>query len=121
ISLFDAEFWIYDYDSDGVMDPDEVLWIHDGIDNVDGGDGYDTLDLSGIAPIPGYTGAVSIALAASTWSVLGGSATIASVERIAGTQDHDTNRGQSVGEHLDGQGGDDTLNGLGGRDVLIGG
>src|SRR5690606_2405040 len=121
IVLSGAEFWISDDDSDGVMDADEVLWSHDGIDNIDGGGGYDTLDLSGLAPAPGYTGAVSIDLAARTWSGLGGSATIEGIERIAGTQDGDTIRGWIAAEYLDGQEGDDTLNGRGGEDTLIGG
>jgi Ca2+-binding RTX toxin-like protein len=120
VRLASTTYWV-DYDENGEVGPGEVEWSADGIDNVDGGDGFDTLDLSGIAPAAGFSGAVNINLATGNWSGPGGGATIAGVERVVGTQDNDSVTGSVGADQLDGQGGNDTLQGGGGADSVAGG
>ena len=98
------------------------------IDDVDGGVGIDTLDLSdmdGTGGPGGTSGAAIINLAAGTWDLTsgsGGARTIAGIEIVRGTQLGDTITGGAALEHLFGNGGDDMLSGVGpGADRLWGG
>jgi len=85
------------------------LFIHgDGefIDNLAGGAGDDTLDLSAAV---GAGEEVNIDQAAGTWSGLNSGVTIAGFEHIIGTQEDDTIDGGNTTRTIDGQGGDDIL------------
>ena len=89
------------------------------IDNVDGGGGADTLDLSAIT-----SRGAAIDLNAGTWDLspsFGGPATIVSMERITGTAVGDTITGSAVNETFNGGGGADVLNGGAGADTINGG
>ncbi|MCW5733179.1 MAG: calcium-binding protein [Enhydrobacter sp.] len=89
------------------------------IDNVDGGAGADTLDLSAITS----RGAV-IDFGAGTWDLspsFGGPATIVSVERVTGTAVNDSVTGAAANEVFNGGSGDDVLSGAAGLDQLKGG
>ena len=98
------------------------------IDDVDGGVGSDTLDLSdmdGTGGPGGTSGAAIVNLAAGTWDLTsgsGGARTIAGIEIVRGTQLGDTITGGAGVETLFGNGGADTLSGVGaGADRLWGG
>ncbi|MBC7987058.1 MAG: pre-peptidase C-terminal domain-containing protein [Sphingomonadaceae bacterium] len=111
----------YDIDSVNGGDGDDRIGILDGefIDNVDGGLGVDTLDLSNIQ---GVSEAVNIDLGAGTFTGLGGSTTIASIESVLGTQRDDTlDAGGIGGVTLDGGLGDDQINGYINNQTLLGG
>ena len=98
------------------------------IDDVVGGAGSDTLDLSdmdGTGGPGGTSGAAIINLATGTWDLTtgsGGARTIAGIEVVRGTQLGDVITGGAALEHLFGNGGADTLSGVGpGADRLWGG
>ncbi len=106
-------------DIDGGNGDDSIL-IFDGefIDNIDGGDDTDTLNLSNIVT-PGEE--VNINLAAGTFDGLGPQTTITGVEIIVGTQLNDTLTGSIGADWLIGSGGDDIISGGFGNDTLNGG
>ena len=87
-------------------DGDDVFIHGNGefIDNLDGGAGTDTLDLS-----DEITFAVDIDQGAGTWTGLGGTRTIGGIEEIIGTQGNDTIDGGNIARVIDGQGGNDFL------------
>jgi serralysin len=98
----------------------DVFVMLDGkfIDDVDGGNGIDRLDLRDIS-----NAGANINLTTGTWEIggLGGPETVANVEVIVGTQANDTVAGSTVAETMLGGAGTDRLNGAGGNDVLTGG
>ena len=95
-----------------------VLFNGQFIDNVDGGLGSDTLDLSNIVS---PSGAVDIDLAAGTFDGFGGPTTISSIETIIGTQGDDSIVGAGGSQTINGEGGDDTIEGSFGTDDINGG
>jgi Ca2+-binding RTX toxin-like protein len=96
---------------------DDVVNIGFGANWADGGAGFDTLDLSF------FTGSgTSVDLGAGTWTTgPGGAQTVINFEAALGGSGNDVQTGSSLGNRLDGAGGNDTLWGLGGNDTLIGG
>ena len=88
-------------------------------DNMNGGTGVDTLDLSQID----LYGAI-VDLASGTWQynpLYGGPWTITGVENVYGTQLADTITGNAAGNTLYGQSGDDSIDGMSGNDSIFGG
>jgi serralysin len=88
-------------------------------DNITGGTGVDTLDLS-----PTVFAGATVDLTAGTYTILGGgwpSWTVATVENVTGTGVADTITGDGVKNVLAGGAGNDTLNGADGNDSLNGG
>jgi Ca2+-binding RTX toxin-like protein len=89
------------------------------IDNVDGGIGNDTLDLSG-----NTTRFAAIDMVAGTWDMSassGGARTIANIEIVKGTQLGDTMTGGSGSQTLEGEDGLDLIKGGADGDTLNGG
>ncbi|MBU2527637.1 MAG: type I secretion C-terminal target domain-containing protein, partial [Bacteroidetes bacterium] len=83
---------------------------------IDGGADFDTLDLSGVDR------SIAIDLSAGSLVVNGsGSNTVASIEKVVGTDYNDEMTGSAGGDQLFGGGGNDLLLGLGGDDELFGG
>jgi Ca2+-binding RTX toxin-like protein len=76
------------------------------IDNVAGGSGTDTLDLSDITSA---SGAVNINLNTGSWTGLGGTRTLSSIEVIEATQEDDTVTSTFGNQTINLNGGDDTL------------
>jgi Ca2+-binding RTX toxin-like protein len=96
----------------------DTLIVFDGefIDDFDGGSGADTADLSGFD-----TEAVTVNLAAGTWSVAGlNSSTLTDVEHANGGGGDDLLTGNTAANTLKGGSGSDTLNGGDGNDRLYG-
>lgn len=87
------------------------------IDDIDGGTGIDTLDLSAVA---GASEAVTIDLVAGTWSGLNLGRTIANIEVILGTQENDSILGSTGNDSIVGNAGNDTLSGNTGQDTIEG-
>jgi serralysin len=88
-------------------------------DDITGGAGTDTLDLS-----PTVFAGATVNLGAGTYTILGAGWpvwTVATVEDVIGTQLADTITGDAGTNVLDGQGGNDTLNGGAGADIMYGG
>ena len=84
--------------------------------NIDGGNGFDSLDLSGVDR------AVNIDLSAETLLVDGsGSNTVTSIEKVIGTDNGDTIVGSDLADILIGGDGNDIISGGAGEDLLIGG
>jgi serralysin len=97
------------------------------IDDVNGGNGIDTLDLSdmdGTGGPGGISGAAIVNLAAGTWDLTsgsGGARTVVGIEIVRGTQLGDTMTGGGAAETLSGNNGNDWLSGGNGNDSLGGG
>ena len=96
---------------------DDLFYLGTTAENIDGGAGYDTLDLSS------YTTGVTIDLLIPTANkgamVLGDSFT--GIEAILGTTRADVMRGDAGDNHFVGNGGADNLSGGEGADTLEGG
>jgi serralysin len=87
---------------------------------INGGDGFDTVDYDGYA-----TSAITANLGAGTATGGGlngtGSATLLGIEKLITGSFNDSLTGSSGNDYLDGRGGNDTVNGGAGNDSLFGG
>ncbi|HWI36811.1 MAG TPA: calcium-binding protein, partial [Burkholderiales bacterium] len=92
-----------------------------GNDVIDGGGGSDLLAFSRGDSIS--TGALTVDMAAGTYSVAGGggSGTFTGIERIQGSFQADSLSGTSGADEIGGSFGSDTIIGLDGNDTLLGG
>jgi serralysin len=88
------------------------------IDDVDGGAGTDTLDLSGITTRGAI---VNMNFNYRLDDDFGGVREMSGIERVIGTQDRDEIFGTSGADTIFGEGGDDRMNGGTGHDELFGG
>jgi serralysin len=122
----------FDTDSVNGGDGNDTITVLEGefVDNVDGGSGSDTLDLSdidGLGQFGFFSGPAVIDLVAGSWNLspsFGGPVTIASIERIIGTQLGDSITSANFGDRLnfvDGQAGNDTIVGDDFSDTILGG
>jgi Ca2+-binding RTX toxin-like protein len=99
-------------DSSGVHNPDN--------DVIDGGDGFDSLFFS-FGDTFG-SGAVTLDMAAGTYSVAGdGAGTFTNIESVRGSFQDDRLSGTEGADNISGSFGNDTIIGLGGNDSLAGG
>ena len=86
----------------------------DGVAVVDGGDGFDTVDFTGPGPL-------SVDLAAGTFTSPYRNGSVAGTERVVGSWDANTFRGDDRPNAFVGGFDDDDASGLGGDDMLDGG
>ncbi|SFM76747.1 beta strand repeat-containing protein [Shimia aestuarii] len=86
------------------------------IDNINGGTGIDGVDISAET-----SNAVNANLQTGSWTGLGGTRDLISIENFTGTQVNDTITGSGSANLLDGGAGNDSLLGGGGVDTLLGG
>ncbi|MCP1470897.1 serralysin [Sphingobium sp. OAS761] len=89
-------------------------------DDINGGSGFDTLDLSQITT----TYSATVNLAGGSWQynpLYGGPWTITGVENVYGTQLDDTITGNAASNLLNGNDGDDLIDGDSGTDTINGG
>ncbi|WP_415404063.1 beta strand repeat-containing protein [Tateyamaria sp. SN3-11] len=96
-----------------------IVRSFDFIDEIDGGDNTDTLDMSDY-----LFNFVTVNLLNETYTVGGGAGvqSIVNVENVIGSDTSDDDlTGDDEDNQIEGLGGNDTLNGLGGNDTLIGG
>jgi Ca2+-binding RTX toxin-like protein len=111
----------------GGLDADTFVYSgsNNGVDQVDGGDGLDTLDFTSQATFAwvdlAYTGVSGI----EAWTQVGATWTqvvnVTAVENVTGTAFADQLWGNGLGNTLSGGNGNDRLEGRGGADVLNGG
>jgi len=103
---------------------DDVIWMHGGRegdlfgnDTIDGGSGFDILNLSPIE----HDAAINGSITSVTIGGGMGIATLTGIEGLIGGDRNDTLSGGASNDYLEGGGGNDTLSGLGGADTLRGG
>jgi len=93
-----------------------------GNDTIDGGADTDRIDYSaGRSDFGGTSGGVTVDLAAGTAiDAYGDTDTLINIENVRGTNDADVITGDTVGQRLEGRGGNDTIDGGAGEDDLRG-